>query len=95
MEERKCTLCPADVVEDLFHLVMQCEHYADLRQGMLDKIKLGVTYQSWCHIETLPPRILYYILIGMCYPVSYGDLWIMRTISCQSIRKIYMRRINL
>lgn len=85
-------MCNLGMVEDLFHLVMECGHYTDIRQCMFDEIRMGVTYDSWQHFETLSDKLVYYILLGMCYPLLQFDMWSLRTISCQSIRKMYIRR---
>ena len=74
MEERICPMCKLAHVEDLFHLVMECEHYDDIRKLMFEKISMGISYENWDHLQSLPTRIVYYILLGKCYPISMYNL---------------------
>ena len=93
-DQRICGLCPSGQVEDLFHILIDCTYYNDLRRSLFEKLECSLSQETYTLIDSLPVRIVYYILMGMNYPISYHDLWKLRCISCQGVSQMYNRRIR-
>ena len=91
---KESTLCDSGAVEDTFHLVIDCTYYNDIRRTMFDKVEHSVSPETFALLESLPVKIVYYVLMGMTYPMPYRDLWATRSIVCQGIKKMYERRVR-
>ena len=86
---RTCENCYMYVVEDMHHLLMQCPHFHDRRQQMLERI-----YENAPEVEEIfandPPKVFAWLLgkeIPRCPPNAMLEVW---RISGQVINTIYM-----
>ena len=90
--ERVCTLCNGGEVEDLFHMVMNCIVYRDIREMLFQNLHNELTEESFRTLVSLPTRIIFYIIMGMDFPLCRGDIWRVRCISCRFVSKMYELR---
>ena len=59
---------------------------------MFDKVERAVGCETFALLDSLPVRIVFYILMGMAYPMPYKDVWAIRSVVCQGIKKMYELR---
>ena len=93
-DQRICTLCVSGQVEDLFHMLIDCTHYNDIRTGLFNRIEHSVSEETYKLLDSLPVKIVYFILMGMSFPINFEDMWKIRCISCQGVAKMYNRRLG-
>ena len=74
---RTCENCYMYVVEDMHHLLMQCPHFHDRRQQMLERI-----YENAPEVEEIfandPPKVFAWLLgkeIPRCPPNAMLEVW--------------------
>ena len=94
-DSRLCTLCDQGQVETLYHMVMCCEHYEDIRTDMMNRIYGNILPEHQETLQALNGDLFFYILMGLEFPISDGGLWSIRYISCQGINKMYRRRVTV
>ena len=80
--ERVCPLCNDD--KDLYHVVMACVHYGDIRLETFNRIHNGMLPESRQLIRDIPQKNLFYILMNTEYPVLLEGLWHIRCNTCKS-----------
>ena len=90
---RACENCYLYVVEDMYHLLMQCPHFHDRRKKMYEDI-----YKKVPEVEEIfrkdPPMVFAWLLgreIEECPPVAMLEVW---RISGQTISKIYNEAVR-
>ena len=92
-EKRKCTVCDSNSVESLFHFIMRCSHFNHFRIELNNKLRKSVSLQTVRSLEAIPEETLFYVLIGMDYPIETQDLLVIRRISCQVFYSMYKERV--
>ena len=90
---RVCTVCTDNIVEDLYHMVMSCTLYEDIRTAMMAEIYRGVSDENKCLLDTMSSKLLFHVLLGMNYPLTDYEIWQVRYYSCQGVYKMYKRRL--
>ena len=71
-KDRKCTLCNLDVIEDMYHMVMDCTYYYDLRRIMEDKLASCILTDTMDIISQMPNNSVY---MGMDFPIEHAMLY--------------------
>ena len=94
-ETRLCTLCNAEEVEDTYHFLMTCDVFSGYRQEMLTSISQGVTTNTMNELCQLSDLMLFYIFMGLEYPICTDDLFTIRSICCITIHRMYSLRLKL
>ena len=92
--ERVCMMCDLGEIEDLFHMVIGCTYYNGLRKEMFERLENCLSPETYNSFERLPLKVMFYILLGMSFCFPFSDLWTLRVISCQGVRKMYEHRIR-
>ena len=85
---RVCTLCNNGRIEDVYHMVMDCAPYVEIRNTMHEKLHSCLQQDTERTLLYLPDMIKYYILMGLDYPFAAEALWDIRYFSCQGIKRI-------
>ena len=90
VEQRICTLCDLNKIDDLYHMVMECKHSIDTRNMLYLKIKNCIVDADYRHFISLSKQMQFYILIGLVYPFCDESIDQIRYFSCQGISKMYI-----
>ena len=91
-ELRFCDICNTQVTEDLYHFVMECRRWNQLRNYMLNTIDQALSPDTLNHWQSLSNKMRFLILLGLDYPLPLEELMIIRYTSCVHILKMYRQR---
>jgi len=95
IHQRVCVHCELQEIENEEHFVMRCSSFSLIRQDMFASILNNVSVQTRDVLNNIPVNILFYILMGMSYPIFESDIMLIRTISSFHVNKMYKRRSSL
>ncbi len=91
--ERLCRQCDQGVIENEEHFLLECDAFQGPRNAMLKCITRGLSVEGSHAWNRLSCIMKMYILLGMEYPLSVKDLWLVRIISCIWVDKMYRLRL--
>ena len=87
---RICDNCNSGKVEDLYHFVVECSKWRQVRECMFRTIDLSIDSQSQWHL--LSQKMKFYLLFGLDYPLPSEELFAIRYASCVHVLKMYKLR---
>ena len=86
---RICNTCDSGNIEDVYHIVMECQAYLDSRGDLFRDIENTVIEQVLHLFSSLSDQMRFYILMGLENPIIELALSVMRKTSAYNINKIY------
>lgn len=92
---RTCKCCNLDVVEDLYHFIIECPKFNISRNEMHEKIYLNLSTNGKVLWNKLSGYVKAPILLGMEYPFEFNDLCTIRILSCIWTYNTYNQRLYL
>ena len=87
---RICDNCDSGKVEDLYHFVVECSKWKEVRGCMFRTIDQSIDIQSEWHMLSL--KMKFYLLFGLEYPLPPDELFAIRYSSCVHVLKMYKLR---
>ena len=69
--ERICIYCDNDCVEDLFHFVMICDKFADIRVEMMERIMNGIPEEEQYILNDLTKKVAILCFDGHGLPYAW------------------------
>ena len=81
-EDHKCILCNVGEDETVEHFVMYCGVFSTYRDFMMAELYNSVDVITKTLLLGLPRKILFYMLLGMDYPISTEMLLVVHRTSC-------------
>ena len=94
-EERRCTFCNDQGIENVFHLIMKCAIVNDIREKLLRNIVINVSSECREMLCSLSDVMIFYIFMGLQFPFNESDLMYVGSESCVAIHKMYKCRKEL
>ena len=92
--ERYCLQCNLNCVEDVKHFVMKCHSSADIRQAMFENIFSEISADSRITMHSLSDDMVFYVLMGLDFPISGQDRNLIRVNSAFHINTMYKQRMS-
>ena len=93
--QRICVHCELQELENEEHFVMRCSSFSFIRQNMFESIFNNVAVETRDVLNNIPVNIVFYILMGMTYPICENDIMLIRIISSFHVNKMYKSRSSL
>ena len=93
--ERICMHCDSNEVEDTLHFVLRCSKFHAIRLLLLHSIVHNLSIEGHRIWSELSELMVFYILLGLEYPLPHQDIYIIRYLSCVHIHRMYRARMAL
>ena len=90
--QRLCIYCTLHVVEDLYHFVVECPKFADLRDKLHVLINENISIENVTTMHNLSEYMKFLIFVGLDFPLKGCDIWVIRYYSCIYLNNMYVRR---
>ena len=94
-DQRLCKQCLSNVVEDLYHFVMHCSCFSYSRTSMFDSIRSSLSMSGCILWDSLGIIMQANVIMGLDFPFSHDDIFLIRKIACISVHKMYFQRSSL
>ena len=94
-ELRICLLCDSGQMEDTYHFVMSCNVHSNARLRLLESICQNVSCQTINVLTQLSDQMLFYIFMGLEFPLCLEDKISIRSLCCISVHRMYQYNLRL
>ena len=91
-DERVCNQCNNRATEDVYHFIIECPKWANIRSNMLRTIEMLLPEDILEQWSSLSNGMKLYILMGLEYPFPCELICAIRYVSCVHIQKMYNAR---
>ena len=92
-DDRFCQFCQLCEVEDLFHLVMSCTTYYEIRSEFFQDIENVLSPASVYNFLILPKSMKFLLIMGLEFPYGDSELLNFRKLAVYYVNKMYRKRL--